>query len=144
MRKQRRRSAAQLISALVFATQIVQSLFFLNLKFQASSRARHYSPKVLVIPRKRWLRPDMSEKLLTGKLNLNTNTQASSVAVYSPTARKPRTGSLASRQLCFRHNLITRSFTMHRKYILYHALSTEKLSHTAHIVPSKCDRNLSV
>ena len=31
-----------------------------------------YSPKVLVIPRKRWLRPDMTEKLLTGKLNLNT------------------------------------------------------------------------
>ena len=31
-----------------------------------------YSPKVLVIPRKRWLRLDMTEKLLTGKLNLNT------------------------------------------------------------------------
>ena len=28
---------AQLISAFVFATQIIQSLFFLNLKFQASS-----------------------------------------------------------------------------------------------------------
>ena len=28
---------AKLISAFVFATQIVQSLFFLNLKFQASS-----------------------------------------------------------------------------------------------------------
>ena len=32
-----------------------------------------YSPKVLVIPRKRWLHPDMTEKLLTGTLNLNTN-----------------------------------------------------------------------
>ena len=32
-----------------------------------------YSPKVLVIPRKQWLRPDMTEKLLTGTLNLNTN-----------------------------------------------------------------------
>ena len=32
-----------------------------------------YSPKVLVIPRKRWLRPDMTEKLLTGTLSLNTN-----------------------------------------------------------------------
>ena len=32
--------------------------------------ARHiYSPKVLVIPRKRWLRPDMTEKLFTGTLN---------------------------------------------------------------------------
>ena len=34
MRKQRRRSA---ISAFVFATRIVQSLFLLNPKFQASS-----------------------------------------------------------------------------------------------------------
>ena len=34
-----------------------------------------YSPKVLVIPRKRWLRPDMTEKLLTGTLSLNTNKQ---------------------------------------------------------------------
>ena len=34
-----------------------------------------YSPKVLVIPWKRWLRPDMTEKLLTGTLNLNTNKQ---------------------------------------------------------------------
>ena len=31
-----------------------------------------YSPKVLVIPRKRWLRPDMTEKLLTD-ISLNTN-----------------------------------------------------------------------
>ena len=28
-------------------------------------------PKVLVIPRKRWLRPDMTEKLFTGTLSLN-------------------------------------------------------------------------
>ena len=32
-----------------------------------------YSQKVRVIPRKRWLRPDMTEILLTGTLNLNTN-----------------------------------------------------------------------
>ena len=31
-----------------------------------------YSPKV---PRKRWLSPDMTEKLLTGTLSLNTNTK---------------------------------------------------------------------
>ena len=40
MRKQRRRSAsrfAKLISAFVFATRIVQFLFYLNPKFQASS-----------------------------------------------------------------------------------------------------------
>ena len=36
MRKQRRRSA-KLISAFVFATRIVQSLYFLNTKFHASS-----------------------------------------------------------------------------------------------------------
>ena len=32
-----------------------------------------FSPKVLVIPRKRLLRPNMTEKLLTGTLNLKTN-----------------------------------------------------------------------
>ena len=42
MRKERRRSLgfvvfAKLISAFVFATKIFQSLYFLNLKFQASS-----------------------------------------------------------------------------------------------------------
>ena len=33
------------------------------------------SPKVLVIPRKQWLQPDITEKLLTGTLSLNTNKQ---------------------------------------------------------------------
>ena len=32
-----------------------------------------YSPKVLVIPRNRWLRLNMTEKLLTGPLNHNQN-----------------------------------------------------------------------
>ena len=36
-----------------------------------------YSPKVLVIPRKQWLRPDMFKKLLTGTLSLNTIKQRS-------------------------------------------------------------------
>ena len=36
-----------------------------------------YSPKVLVLPRKRWLRLDMTKKLLTWTLNLNTNKQKS-------------------------------------------------------------------
>ena len=40
-----------------------------------------YSSKVLVIPRKRWLHPDMTEKLLTGTLNLNTNKQNTCVLV---------------------------------------------------------------
>ena len=30
-------------------------------------------PTALVKPRKRWVRPDMTEKLLTGTLSLNTN-----------------------------------------------------------------------
>ena len=34
-----------------------------------------YSHKVLVIPRKQWFHPDMTEKLLTGTLSLNTNKQ---------------------------------------------------------------------
>ena len=34
-----------------------------------------FSPKVLVIPRKRWHHPDLTEKLLTGTLSLNTNKQ---------------------------------------------------------------------
>ena len=42
-----------------------------------------YSPKVLVIPRKWWLSPNMTEKLLTGTLSLNTNKQKQfSVANY--------------------------------------------------------------
>ena len=32
-----------------------------------------YSPKVLVIPRNRWLRLNMTEKLFTGTLNHNKN-----------------------------------------------------------------------
>ena len=32
-----------------------------------------YSPKILVIPGKRILRPDMTEKVLTGTLSFNTN-----------------------------------------------------------------------
>ena len=37
--------------------------------------ARHiYSPKVLVIPRKRWLSPNMTEKLFTGTLRINQQT----------------------------------------------------------------------
>ena len=34
-----------------------------------------YSKEVLVIPSKQWLRPDRTEKLLNGTLNINTNKQ---------------------------------------------------------------------
>ena len=37
---------------------------------------RHLLPKVLVIPRNRWLRLNMTEKLFTGTLNLNQNKKA--------------------------------------------------------------------
>ena len=37
MQKQRRRVTAKLISALVYATWIVQNVFFLNTKFQTPS-----------------------------------------------------------------------------------------------------------
>ena len=38
--------------------------------------ARHiYLPKVLVIPRKRWLRPNMTEKLFTGTLRIKSSSQ---------------------------------------------------------------------
>ena len=49
MRKQRRRSASR-ISAFVFATQIVQSLYFLKLKFQASSHLLYLYSLVCVGP----------------------------------------------------------------------------------------------
>ena len=61
-RKQRRRSAAQLISAFVFATQIVQSLYYLNPKFQASSHLLlQYSP-VCVRPGWKPRRPVFSQR----------------------------------------------------------------------------------
>ena len=39
--------------------------------------------KVLVIPRKWWLRPDMTEKLLTGTLSINTNKQTKLCSLIS-------------------------------------------------------------
>ena len=40
-------------------------------------RARRiYSPKVLVIPRKWWLRPNMTEKLFTGTLKIKSTNQS--------------------------------------------------------------------
>ena len=37
------------------------------------SKVTFTTRKVLVIPRKQWLCPDMTEKLLTGTLSINTN-----------------------------------------------------------------------
>ena len=43
----------------------------------------HFTPqKVLVIPRKRWLRPNMTEKLFTGTLRINQPTNQLSEKVF--------------------------------------------------------------
>ena len=39
--------------------------------------------EVLVIPRKRWFRPDMTARLLTGAFNHNTNKQINRVRLQS-------------------------------------------------------------
>ena len=50
-------------------TAFLHSTVFLFIHLQI-----YYSPEVLVIPRKRWLRPNMTEKLLTGMLRINQPT----------------------------------------------------------------------
>ena len=60
MWKQRRRSAAQLISVFVFATQIVQSIYFLNPKFQASSHLLWLYSPVYAGPGRKSRRPVFS------------------------------------------------------------------------------------
>ena len=46
-----------------------------------------FSPKVLVVPRKRWLRPNITEKLLTGTLSRNTNKQTNNKTQRTKTCR---------------------------------------------------------
>ena len=53
---------AKLISAFVFATRIVQSLFFLNLKFQASSHLLWLYSLVCVGPGQKPRRPFFSQR----------------------------------------------------------------------------------
>ena len=53
---------AKLISALVFTTRIVQSLFFLNPKFQASSHLLWLYSPVCVGPGRKPRRPVFSER----------------------------------------------------------------------------------
>ena len=53
----------------------VWSGFETYLRRVASLSKTFYCLKVLVIPRKRWHHPDMTEILLIGTLNLNTNKQ---------------------------------------------------------------------
>ena len=53
---------AKLISAFVFATQIVQSLYFLNSKFQASSHLQWLYSPVYVGPGRKPRRPVFSQR----------------------------------------------------------------------------------
>ena len=53
---------AKLISAFVFATQIVQSLYFLNPKFQASSHLLWLHSPVCIEPGRKPRRPVFSER----------------------------------------------------------------------------------
>ena len=53
----------------------VTNFVFANFKIIIFAQKAHTHPVLLlVIPRKRWLCPDMTEKLLTGTLSINTNT----------------------------------------------------------------------
>ena len=58
--------------------------FETNLRHIVSLSKTLYSPKVLVIPRKRWLCPDVTKKLLTGTLNLNTKKQTNKTLLEAP------------------------------------------------------------
>ena len=63
MRKQRRRSVVRLlISAFAFATQIVQFLYFLNPKFQASSHLLWLNSADCVGPGRKPRRPVFSQR----------------------------------------------------------------------------------
>ena len=62
MRKQRHRSTAQLISAFVFDSWIVQSLFYLNPKFQASSHLLWLYSLVCDGPGRKPRRPVFSQR----------------------------------------------------------------------------------
>ena len=70
---------AKLISAFVFATQIVQSLYFLNSKFQGSSYLLWLYSPVCVGPGRKPRRPVFSERgsfvysLLKADLNTGAN-----------------------------------------------------------------------
>ena len=48
--------------------------------------------KVLVIPRNRWLRLNMTEKLFTGTLNHNQNKQKKNLAIHSQTSHRTSLG----------------------------------------------------
>ena len=50
----------------------------------AEFKALQFGTKIIKIPRKRWLRPDMTEKLLTGTLSLNTKKTTKKKNIQEP------------------------------------------------------------
>ena len=99
MRKQRRRSAvtAKLISAFVFATRIVQSLSFLNTKFQASSNFLRRRSLICVGPGRKPRRPvfwrrgsNVMHNLNTMSINLITLDNCANLFNYTSVGRAVR------------------------------------------------------
>ena len=85
MRKQRRRSA-KLISAFVFATRIVQFIFYLNPKFQASGSFLSLYRPVCVGPGRKPRRPVFSRRgsddLIRSWLSVMTRVDSGQLIVY--------------------------------------------------------------
>ena len=54
-------------------------------------------PKILIIPRKRWLRPNITKRLLNGTLNLNTNNHISPASFLKDICKRnsPRWGAIS-------------------------------------------------
>ena len=68
------RTFAQLISAFVFATQLIQSLFFLNPKFQVSGQLQWLPSSVCAGPGRKPWRPVFSERGPTVLWEINGTT----------------------------------------------------------------------
>ena len=63
-----------------FLLKIKQTIIYLTCLIKSKT----YSPPiVLVIPRKRWLRPNMTEKLFTGTLSIKTQNPRSKTDLYA-------------------------------------------------------------
>ena len=84
------RVTAKLISAFVFATRIVQSLFFLNPKFQASSHLLWLYSPVCVGPGRKPRRPVFSQR----------GSDGTSVVVLSVTCFNVRFGTVLNLCVC--------------------------------------------
>ena len=80
---------AQLISAFVFATWIVQSLFYLNPKFQACSHLLWLYSLVCVRPGRKPLRPIFSQRGTFTYIKLDINTTKEVVHTVTAALRSP-------------------------------------------------------